>query len=223
MHRMILTRRTALALVPLAAAPFGRARGAPAPVNPPVPPGGKLTFSVWRQGGQIGMHMVQFTQSGDTLKVQTHAHFSVGLGPLKFFSYTYQVTELWQGGALQSLAAQTDDNGQHETCNARRQGEQLLVTGTKSGSYTAPKGSIAGTHWNQAELKAPMINPENGAQMHYTVVDKGMTPPPGGHAPAHQFGLTGYATLDIWYDAVATWVGLKATAKDKSVVEYRAI
>jgi hypothetical protein len=220
---MILTRRTTLSLVPAAAMPFGRLHAEEGSVNPPVPPGGKLTFSVWRQGSQIGMHMVQFSPSGDALKVETHAHFSVGLGPLKFFTYTYQVTEMWQDGALQSLAAQTDDNGQHETCTAHRQGGALQVTGTKSGSYTAPRGSIAGTHWNQAELKAPMINPENGAQMHYTVVDKGMSPPPGGHAPAHQFGLTGYATLDIWYDAKATWVGLKATAKDKSIVEYRAV
>jgi hypothetical protein len=217
---MILTRRSALILAPATLLPLAAA--APAG-NPPVPASGKLTFSVWRQGGQIGMHMVQFSPSGDTLKVDTHAHVSVGLGPLKFFTYTYQVSETWQGGALQGFSAQTDDNGKHETCTARRQGDALQVNGTRSGSYTAPAGSIAGTHWNQAELRAPMINPENGMQMKYAVVDKGTDPPPGSHAPAHHFALTGYATLDIWYDDAGIWVGLKATAKDKSVVEYRAV
>lgn len=217
---MILTRRSALILAPAALVPLGAAGPADAL---PMPAGGKLAFSVWRQGSQIGMHMVQFSPSGDMLKVETHAHFSVGLGPVKFFTYTYQVTEMWQGGELQSIQAKTDNNGQHETCAARRQGDDLQVSGSKSGSYTAPRGSIAGTHWNQAELRAPMINPENGTQMIYTVADKGMDPPPGGHAPARHYGLTGYATLDIWYDKAGIWVGLKATAKDRSVVEYRAV
>jgi hypothetical protein len=188
----------------------------------PVPASNHLAFTVWRMGSRIGTHTVVFSRSGDELTVQTKAHFSVGLGPVNLFSYTYQVVETWRGGRLDGVVAQTNDNGTRGSCTVRRQDSQLQVTGSKSGSYLAPPGSIAGTHWNSAELQAPMINPENGVLMKFAVANLGEAPPPGGSAPARQYGLTGFATMDIWYDDSGTWAGLKAVAKDQSIVEYRA-
>ena len=220
---MPLTRRAALGLLPAAGLATARLiRPASAAPTPVLPPAGRLAFSVWRQGSRIGTHTVAFSRAGDRLTVDTNAHFSVALGPINLFSYTYRVTEVWIGGVLDNVSAQTNDNGARGTCTARRHGGRLQVNGSKSGLYTAPAGSIAGTHWNQAELKAPMIDPENGALMTFAVADQGTAPPPGGGIPAHRYALTGFATLDTWYNDAGTWVGLKAVAKDKSIVEYHA-
>jgi hypothetical protein len=189
---------------------------------PHIPGRGTLAFTVWRNGSRIGTHSVVFSPAGDTLAVRTHAHFSVGIGPLALFTYTYDVTETWAGGVLTAISARTDHNGTPASCTARRTGGQLVVDGSKSGRYTAPAGSIAGTHWNKAELDAPMIDPENGTLMRYSVAPKGQGAPPGGGTPASHYALTGFATLDLWYDDSGTWAGLRALAKDKSVVEYHA-
>lgn len=188
-----------------------------------VPSADSLAFTVWRKGERIGDHTVKFSRQGDSLAVQTHAHFSVGFGPIAFFTYTYDVTETWASSTLQHISAHTNDNGTRQTCEAHRSGDAMLVQGSRSGSYTAPKGSIAGTHWNRAEMAAPMINPENGLQMRFSVADRGMSAPPGGGAPAHHYALTGFAKLDLWYDAADSWVGLAAVAKDGSAIEYRKI
>jgi hypothetical protein len=216
---MILTRRLVVGALP-AALLIRPAAAAPAPL--PVPANGRLAFTVWRNGSRIGTHTASFAKSGDTLTVQTVAHFSVGIGPVKLYVYDYHVTETWNAGVLTGVTANTNDNGTRGTCSITRQGDRLLVDGSKSGRYIAPSGSLPGTHWNKAELAAPLINPENGVLMKFAVAEEASSVPPGGHAPAAHYALTGFATLDLWYDQGAQWVGARAIAKDKSVVEYHA-
>jgi hypothetical protein len=218
-----LTRRGLMAALPLVvSAPLIRPAAARPDSVAGVPSSGKLAFSVFRKGSRIGEHRVAFTQAADRLTVHTHAHFSVGLGPINFFNYVYDVTEVWEGGQLSSVSASTNDNGHHDSCTARRGPGGLVVTGSKSGQYVAPKGSIAGTHWNRAELGAPVINPENGVLMHFIVHNDGRDQPPGGGAPATHYALRGFATLDLWYADNSIWSGLRAVAKDGSVITYRA-
>jgi hypothetical protein len=218
-----LTRRGLMAAVPLVVSgPLIRRADAQVVSVAGVPSSRKLAFSVWRKGSRIGEHTVAFTQAADRLTVRTHAHFSVGLGPINFFNYVYNVTEIWQGGALASVSASTNDNGHHDSCTARRSARGLLVTGSKSGQYVAPEGSIAGTHWNRAEMGSPVINPENGVLMHFTVHNDGLDQPPGGGAPATHYALRGFATLDLWYADNSIWSGLRAVAKDGSIITYRA-
>lgn len=219
----MLTRRRLASLLPIGLAAPGLIRpGMAADATPPTPPGDRLSFTVWRKGSRIGTHEVGFTRSGDDLTVHSHAHFRIGLGPIVMFNYLYQVTEQWRGGVLDGISATTNNNGRHDSCEATRRDEALVVTGSKSGVFTAPPASIAGTHWNRAELAAPIINPENGELMHFTVTPRPPDPPPGGGAPATHEALTGFATLDLWYDSHATWVGLRAVAKDHSIIEYHA-
>ena len=188
---------------------------------PVLPPGGKLAFTVWRQGRRIGSHEVLFEQSGDSLTVATAAHFAITFGPLTVYAYRYDATETWSGGQLAAMTAKTNNNGTHGTCVVRRDAGRLAVSGSKSGDYVAPHGSIAGTHWNMAELAAPMIDPQNGELLRYAIADRGREAPPWGGDAATHYALAGLADLDLWYNAAGHWVGLRAVAKDRSVVEYR--
>jgi hypothetical protein len=185
-----------------------------------IPDDDAISFTVWRKGSQIGTHQVRFERQGDRLSVRTAADFAVGFGPITFYRYHYRVTEVWQGSELMTISAQTDDNGTEAFVEARRQGDAIAVDGSKSGRYIAPKGAIAGTHWNPAETGQPMINPENGELMHFTCREAGSETWAGGLRVDHKT-LTGYATLDLWYDSQGVWRALKAVAKDGSLIEYR--
>ena len=215
----ILTRRHALALVPAMAA-FFATRSACAAEPTGIPADGAIDFQVFRNDSEIGSHRVRFTRDGDRLTVQTEADFKVGFGFIVVFRYTYRATETWQNGVLQTLSAKTDNNGTKGTCDSHRDGDSMVVDGSVSGHYIAPPGAIAATHWNKAELAAPMINPENGELMWFSTRDAGRETLAGGVTAEH-FGLTGYATMDLWYDDAGLWRHLKAVAKDGSIIDYR--
>ena len=70
--------------------------------------------------------------------------------------------ETWQGGTLVGLSAETDKNGQREWVNARRTGEGLVVTGSRTARYVAPEPAIATSYWDRRMVDGPMISLEDG-------------------------------------------------------------
>jgi len=209
------------ATMALAAARAIPARAA-APITG-VPPAGHLLFHVFRNDSQIGTHHLTFHTAGNALTVTIDVEFKVGLGPITFFRYSMHTTEHWQDGQLVAATSQANNDGKPESMTAKRQGDALAVQGTKSGHYTAPPGAILATHWNRAELNGPMINPENGELMTFTIADKGTGPiqAAGQTIQAAQYALTGPATINLWYSEHSIWSALKAAATDNSMIDYR--
>jgi hypothetical protein len=217
-RRSLLRGTVGLALIAGQTVPAGAAATIPG-----VPPSGRLDFQVSRNGSQIGTHVLTFHPAGSALTVHIAADFSVGLGPLTFYRYTLRVTEHWQNGQLVAAVSAADNNGTQEGMSAQRQGNALAVKGSKSGHYEAPPGSILATHWNRAELDGPMINPENGELMRFSIAERGTEPVPVGEASieATHYALTGPATIDLWYSGQSVWSALKAVATDNSMIDYR--
>jgi hypothetical protein len=210
-----IPRRRTLALLAAAAVTGlkgGRAYALPAPQ-------GGLSFSVWRNGSEIGSHTVDFERSGERMIVRSAADFVVRFGPIVLYRYSYRATETWQGDTLQAVSAHTDDDGEAKFAEMRLEDGRLVVTGSRASRYVAPPGSIAATHWNPAELTQPMINPQNGELMRFERHDFGqeqLSPA----VIARHVGLSGYATLDLWYDQSDRWCALRAIASDGSVIDY---
>jgi hypothetical protein len=105
----------------------------------------------------------------------------------------------------------------------RRAGNDLTVEGSKVQPYTAPGSTLAATHWNEAELKGPMINPENGETMRPKISDLGneqIALASGAMIPARHYSWRGKDSLEIWYDTQNSWAGLKAVVKDGSELIY---
>ena len=186
---------------------------------PPAIPRDGIGFSVWRNGSEIGTHSVSFQRDNDWLSVRSEANFSIRFGPITVYRYHYQALEIWRGEHLILVRAQTDDNGNIEHVDASRSGDSLIVSGSKSGRYTAPASAIAATHWNQAELDQPMINPQNGELMRFDRREVGLERLNSGIEARH-VALTGYASLDLWYDEAKRWSALRAIATDGSIIDY---
>lgn len=190
----------------------------------PVPTGNRLEFRILRKGSQIGTHVLSFTRGGQDLTVEVAADIVIGLGPIAFFRYRHRATERWRNDLVVSVDAETDDDGTKERMTARREGMSLVVEGTKAPRYLAPPTASPATHWNRRMLDGPLINTQNGVLMRPTVklLGPGQVPTAdGGNLRADHVTLRGDADLDTWYDSTPSWVGLRFTAKDGSVVEYR--
>lgn len=199
---------------------------APALAALPVPSPKKLAFRIMRNGSEIGTHALAFSQSGDALTVTVDVTMSVSLGPIRFFHYTHHTVEQWKGDVFTTLDSKTDYDGEAAYCTVRREGDKLTVEGSKAPKYTTPGTVLAATHWNKAELKGPMINPENGLLIHPTIGDLGtdkLAPTSGTAISAQHYSWRGEHSLDLWYDGQGDWAALKAIVKDGSELDYQKV
>ncbi len=183
----------------------------------------RIDFEVRRNDSVIGSHSVSFARSGDNQVVTVAVDYLVKFGPITLFRYALRGSEAWRGDSLAEARFETDDDGRKDFMRATSRGGALAVEGSASGSYTAPPGSIIASHWNRREVERPMINPQNGELMTFDVRDGGHDPVHtlGGETlPAKRFTLTGPSTLDLWYEPSGAWAGLRAVARDGSVITY---
>lgn len=215
MRSATLTRRFFLAATPVLAVA--------SPAGASVPDDRALRFRVFRKGSEIGTHQVSFVRDGGDLHVAIAVDFAVGLGPIVFYRYTLRGTETWRGGVLMEASSDTTDGGKKAWLRAARQNGRMVVEGSKTARYVAPEASIVSSHWNRAELAAPMINLQNGELLDFTVQPRGpeRIEARGRIIPADHFALTGPATINLWYDEANIWRALKGLAEDGSLIAYQ--
>lgn len=187
-----------------------------------VPDSRNLTFNVFRKGSPIGAHSVTFEPAGEALTVRIAVDFAVKFGPVTLYRYKLRGTEEWQRGMLMSANADTVDGGDKAWLRAARQNGRLRVEGSAVQPYVAPEGSITASHWNPAELRAPMVNMQNGELLDFTITPRGTeTVRAGGRdVAARQYALTGPAEMNLWYDPADIWTRLRAIGSDGSEITY---
>lgn len=190
-----------------------------------IPASRRIAFNVIRKDSNIGTHVVTFAPAGPDLEVQVAVDIAVKLAGITLYRYTLRAGESWKSGTLMRAWGETQDGGDRETMTAERRDGRLVVEGTKSGRYIAPERTICASHWNPAEVEAPMISLQNGELLDFDVARRGRTTIPGAAGPveAEHFALTGPAILDLWYDRQKVWSKLRAVARDGSVIDYQAV
>ena len=142
----------------------------------PIPPTGSLAFRLLRHGTPIGSHSLDFTVRGDTLTVRIAADVVYAIGPIPLVRYSHRNTEVWQGGRLASLDAQTNRNGTHLFMSAHRTPAGLRVEGSGASPYIAPDDAMPTTYWNIRMLLGPMIGVQDGMLVHPKVTEKPIEP-----------------------------------------------
>jgi hypothetical protein len=196
------------------------------PARASIPPAGALRFAIWRKGSDIGTHTVTFDRAGNDLRVTIAVRIAVGLGPIKLYHYTLDATETWRAGTLMACNSDTNDGGKIKYLRAARQNGKLMVEGSKGGKYTAPDASITSSHWNPAEVEAPMVDLGDGELLDFKVAPKVKTTieARGKTIQATHISLSGPARLDLYYDDAGVWSALKAiTNEDGSLIEYKQV
>lgn len=195
------------------------------PAQAGIPASRRLTFEVFRNGKPIGAHVVTFEQAGDRLEVRVVLDLAVRWAGLVVYRYQTRGGESWRGGVLVSAQAETtDDHGRYAMRATRRDG-RLLVEGTAGPAYAAPERSLVSSHWNPAQLRAPMISMQDGKLLEFRIAPRGRATiaARGTQLEADHFALTGPHTLDLWYDRQLVWSKLKAISWEGSEIEYRQI
>ncbi len=188
-----------------------------------IPATGALRFRLVREGSAIGTHTLLFHPTPDGMTITIAVDIVVRFGPLVLYRYRLRGSETWSGGRCVAAASQTDDDGSQDVMRATRDDAGLWVTGTKVPRYLAPQDALVASHWNQAELRGPWINLQNGKLLHPLVAPLGAASVPeanGTLVAARGFAVTGPARMQLWYTPRLVWTGLLFFAKDGSKVRY---
>lgn len=191
-----------------------------------VPDSGALRFRLMREGSAIGTHTLLFRRAPDGFAVDIAVDIAVRFGPLVLYRYRLRGSEIWRGGRCIAAASRTDDDGTAEFMRTSRDATGLWVEGTGVPGYHAPADAVVASHWNEAELRGPWINLQNGKLLHPRVTPLGPVPlltATGARLPARCFAVTGPARMRLWYTADRIWTGLLFDAKDGSKVRYERL
>ena len=223
-RRFLLAAAGSLALVDGLGPQLAYAATPPALPFPPLQP---LSFRIMRKGAQIGTHAITFAGSqADALTATIDVDIAVRFAFITVFRYTHNNVEKWAGGQFMSMDAKTDYNGEAAYASVLRGKDGLAVEGSKAPHYIAPSNALAATHWNSAELRGPMINPENGMLLDPKIADEGhcnVALASGASVPATKFAWRGKDNLDLWYEPNGQWASLNAQAKDGSTLSYERV
>lgn len=200
----------------------------------------KITYAIYRDGQQIGRHMVTFGHKGPLKVVTVDCQVEVKALGVAAYRYSHRGQEEWNGDQLQALQAQTDDNGKKYTVAAARRGAELVVdrtapapmaTAAADQGYQGPDvsrqvlpGNLLPTSgWNFGQVKqSALLNTENGKVAHVQVTPAGqeMVRMPSGSVETTRYRYTGDLKMEQWFDARGRWVKGTFTAFDGSTIEY---
>jgi hypothetical protein len=227
-----MLRLLALTVALLLAGPLASAADLPYP--------SRITYAIYRDGQQIGRHTVTFGHKGPLKVVTVDCQVEVKALGVAAYRYSHRGYEEWNGDRLQSLQAQTDDNGKRFTVAAERRGGELVVERTAPAAtataaldqgYQGPNVSrqvLPGTllptsGWNFGQVKqTALLNTENGKVAHVQVTPAGqeMVRMPSGSVETTRYRYTGDLRMEQWFDAKGRWIKGTFTAFDGSTIEY---
>lgn len=185
----------------------------PAVASSPVPTSRAMRFKIFRNGTPIGEQSMTFTQSGNNLRVDSHADMVVKIAGIPIFHYRAEIVELWQDDMFQQLDSRINHNGETLTVLANPIPGGFAIESTKAGDYhyTGSPKMMPMTYWNKAMLDSMILNVETGHHYPAIVSSPGWNwlPMVGGQKVlAQRFDITGHLHFTVWYDQNDQWAGL---------------
>jgi hypothetical protein len=201
----MLTRRTLLA---------GCAGSAALWALPAAAAGGSRSFRILRGGDVIGTQSVTVTPQGDQVRVAIQVDIRVRLLGITAYRYAMTNRELWRGGRLMSLNAETDDDGTRDFVKAIASGDRIVVHGSRyRGDAPADAGTT--TYWTPAFLSRPVwISTQGGAPLSVRAAPAGprRIELASGIVEAEGWRISGDLDLALYYSG-GEWVANRFEAR----------
>lgn len=198
-------------------------------------------LTVHRNGQIIGMHTLLFGGGAAHRTVSVTTNLEIKMQGVVTYRYSHSSDEVWNGAALQSLTAKTDDNGRLFTVRAHLNGAGLAVERVAPSSASLAsnfdRGLVAPTvsqenmpvdilptsNWNIAQVKkSVLLNTQYGVRAQVKTTEIGreaITTASGKTIQATRYQYMGDLRLDQWFDDVGRWVKTSFKAFDGSTVE----
>lgn len=203
------------------AAGIAAADSPPRAVDPFRLYGNEIAFDVERDGDVVGQYIINFKRANQGVLVDARVDVNVNLLFVPVYTLRYHAQEFWSGGQLQTIEANTNDDGDQVHVQATRDAEGLQVK-TNNGDYET-SAVLPISHWNPALLSGgKLLNGMTGEVDEVKVFDQGLdtVSTRNGSLRANHYLYSGDLNGEIWYDEEGRWVKLRFRAKDGSMIDY---
>ena len=183
-------------------------------------------FRVLLDGSEIGEHRYELREEGESRALRSTAQYRVRLLVIDAFRYRHEASERWRGDCLESLASQTETNGEREAVNASLREGRLSVERQAGGRTSREEHAgcvMSFAYWNPRMLRAQrLMNGQTGEVLPVRIAALGEESVPVRgrllRADRHQLTAPGLK-IDLWY-ANGEWVALEAPARGGRVLRY---
>jgi hypothetical protein len=152
-------------------------------------------FTVLRDGQPVGQHRMTFRRTGDSLEVTISLNVEVKAGFLPVFVYRHKSREVWHGDRLETLDAETYDNGTALRVRGSATAEGFRVEGP-AGTVMAPPDVRPSSFWRRdTTSQSVLLDTEKGRLVRVSAQ------PVGGSARVQGFKVTGEIDrpVEVWY------------------------
>jgi hypothetical protein len=193
---------------------------------PDLAPGAPLLdFAVERNNEQIGFHRIRFSRDGERLVVDTEVSIRVTALFVTVYRFSHRAREVWTGGRLVALDAETDDDGTPHRLSVRAEGGALHVMHNGDSSNVAA-GLVPTSLWNKAATdQTVLLGTLRGDAMPTRVTRLGAERISGPEGELQADGFVIDASPDykrwVWYDRTGRLVAVRLLGRDGSLVTYR--
>ena len=190
--------------------------------------GGHWMFKVYLDKKEIGYHEFKVKGSEQGSQVQIDAQFDVKILFINAYSYTHQNLETWYDGCLQSIDAQTDDNGDESLVSGLRSDAGFIVQ-TTGGTQTLEAGCLQTfAYWDRSILQSDrLLNSQTGKLVDVEIQSRGLQALKIGNSSveAEKYEITMEdGVISLWYAAMdGRWLALEAPAKGGRKIRYEPV
>ena len=182
-------------------------------------------FKVLLNGKPIGFHNFNLTQDGARQTLTTEASFDVKFLFINAFRYRHDNVEVWSDGCLESIYANTDNNGDFFSVRGERYDEVMRVTGT-TGPQLLDRCVQTFAYWNPSILSSSkLLNSQTGEveEVSVTLESADVINVNGEDVEAVRYVLSAKSgAITLWYsnDDSKRWLALEAPAKGGRSIRY---
>jgi Domain of unknown function (DUF6134) len=185
--------------------------------------GREWNFKVFLDNKPIGYHSFQITREGHHEQLNTRADFNVTFLKIPVYRYRHENVEHWHNQCLQSIASETDQNGELFAVQGAASAQGFRLT-TNEGDTILPACVSTFAYWDKAFLKHDrLLNTQTGEYLEVEVENLGMQTIPVRDATitANRYKIIAEEIdIDIWYSGDGQWLALQSTTSNGQVLRY---
>ncbi len=183
--------------------------------------GGSRTFTVYRDGAEMGSHRIDVRPGADgAAEVDIDIQLQVKILGITAYRYSMRNREVWKGGRLVSMDSETNDDGDADFSRVRQVGDELEIEGSMF-SGRVPGDSVSTTYWSMDFLKRGIwINTQTGVPIEVTTasIGPGEITGPNGPVATERWTAKGEKLDVILHYAGGEWLSVEFEAGGEPAV-----
>jgi len=175
------------------------------------------TYEVLRKGKPIGKHVISFYGTGDAMKVIAKTKMKVEVLFLTAFKYTYNSTEVYCGGTLESVSTNINNNGDKFSTRTLKNDADYVSETVDDGDILLSPPFHTSNHWDASVTNTTGIL--NTATGKVDVVTFSQTAP----GDILTYAVRGDIDYDTRYVRSGQWIGMEFEHPKGGLIEFRCI